>query len=75
MLHMMYLYAVRSSDQQSLRNLESRCYEIARAKIYEGMKHGDRPLDVLRAMILMTGYLFGKEWYNLGYNYIGQVVR
>ena len=59
----------------SLKKLEPRFYEIALAKIRQGQGDGDRPLDLVRAMALMTGYLFTKEWYNLGYNFVGQAVR
>lgn len=75
LVYMMYLYGCQSSPQQSLRNLESRFYEIAQAKIAQGIREADRPLDIVRALTLMSSYLFAKEWYNLGYNFVGQAVR
>lgn len=75
LLYIMYLNASRISTQPALRALEPRFYELAKVKIEKGLREGDRLLDIVRALTLMAGYLFSKEWYNLGYNVAGQTIR
>jgi hypothetical protein len=75
LMYTMYVCGVRQSSQPSLRSLEGRFYEIAQAKIHQGLREADRLLDILRALILMTGYLFAREWYSLAYNTAGSTIR
>lgn len=75
LMYTIYLSATRNSTQPALKALEPRFYEIARAKIEQGIREGDRLLDIVRALVQMTGYLFAKEWYNVGYHMAGQAIR
>jgi hypothetical protein len=75
LMYVMYLLGCRLSEQPALRRLEQRFFEIASQKIHQGMGVGDRPLDLIRAMALIIGYLFAKELYNAGYTFIGQAIR
>lgn len=75
LLYTLYLIATKRSSQPALRALETRFYEIARVKIDQGVREADRLIDIVRAITTMTGYLFSKEWYNVGYSMAGQAIR
>lgn len=74
-MYMMYVFGARQSTQPALRALEGRFYEIAQTRIQAGIKDGDRMLDLIRALVMLTGYQVSKEWFNLGYTTAGMAIR
>ena len=72
---MMYVQGTRSSNQPSLKQFESKFFEIAQAKVQAGIRDGDRLLDVIKALVMMAGYMFTNEWYNIAYNISGSAIR
>lgn len=71
----MYLTATHNTTQPRLKALETRFYEITKAKIEQGIGHSERELDIIRALTLLSGYLFAKEWWSMGYHVAGQAIK
>jgi hypothetical protein len=71
----MYLVGAGRSTQPRLLQLEKTFHAVAEQQIQLAIAQSDRLLDVIRAMVTMTGYLFSKEWYTQGYNLAGAAIR
>ncbi|ORY27795.1 hypothetical protein BCR39DRAFT_537261 [Naematelia encephala] len=75
LLYSMYLVGAKRSSQPGLRQLETRFMHIADRHLKAGLDEGDRPLDIVRASVLMIIHLYTSEKYSLGFALTGATVK
>jgi hypothetical protein len=47
-------------EESAIRDLQTHFYETAKTELYNGMAHGDRYLDLIRAAMDLVIYLLAK---------------